>query len=171
MEDQQPKIGKFSLNYGLILGGLGVAFGLMLFSMDAHVGGDSNVQQIIGIVLMVAIIFWGIFSFRKANGGSLTIGQGVKLGAGIAVVAAVISVIYTWLLANVLDPEFAVKTAEVTKAALEERGDVPQEAIQQQYQGTIDYFWIAYPFILIINTIVGLVVGLVGGLIFKKSKA
>ena len=169
MEEQQPKIGKFSLNYGLILGGLGVAFGLMLFTMDAHVGGDSTVQQIIGIVLMVAIVFWGILSFRKANAGNLSIGQGVKLGAGIAVVAAVISVIYTYLLANVLDPEFAVKTAEISKAALEARGDVPPEVIQQNYQGTIDYFWIAYPFILIINTIVGLVVGLVGGLIFKKS--
>ena len=169
MEDQQPKIGKFSLNYGLILGGLGVAFGLMLFSMDAHVGGDSTVQNVISIGLMVAIVFWAIISFRKANAGNLTIGQGVKLGAGIAVVAAVISVIYVIFLANVLDPEFAVKTAELTKAALEERGDVPQEAIQQQYQGTIDYFWVAYPVILIFNTIIGLIVGLVGGLIFKKS--
>lgn len=169
MEDQQPKIGKFSLNYGLILGGLGVAFGLMLFSMDAHVGGDSSVQQIVGLVMMIAVIFWGIISFRKANAGTLSIGQGVKLGAGIGVVAAIISVIYTLLLTNVLDPEFAVKTAEVTKTALEERGDLTQEQIQQQYQGTIDFFWIAYPFILIINTILGLIVGLVGGLIFKKS--
>ena len=170
MEDQQPKTGKYSLNYGLILGGLGVAFSLMLFSMDAHVGGDQTVQQIVGLVLLIAIIFWGILSFRKANAGSLSIGQGVKLGAGIGVVAAVISVIYLLLMANVLDPEYIVKTAEANKATLEARGDVPQEAIQQNYQGTIDYFWVfAIPVILIMNTIFGLVVGLVGGLIFKKS--
>ena len=170
MEDQQPKIGKFSLNYGLILGGLGAAFSLMLFSMDAHVGGDSSVQQIVGIVLMIAITFWGIISFRKANGGLLSIGQGLKLGTGIALVAAIISVIYLYLMANVLDPDFITKTAEASRAALEARGDVPQEMIQQQYQNTIDYFWFAYPFILIINIILGLIIGLVGGLIFKKSE-
>jgi len=170
MEDQQPKIGKFSLNYGLILGGLGVAFGLMLFSLDAHTNRDST-SSIIGIVLLLVVIFLGIFNFRKANAGYLTIGQGLKLGAGIAVVAAVISVIYTYLMANVLDPEFAVKIAEATKTTLEERGDLSQEIIQQQYQNTIDYFWVSYPFILIGNVIFGLIIGLVGGLIFKKSKA
>ncbi|MDX1315373.1 MAG: DUF4199 domain-containing protein, partial [Eudoraea sp.] len=103
MEDQQPKIGKFSLNYGLILGGLGVAFSLMLFTMDAHVGGDQSVQQIVGLVLLIAIIFWGIIAFRKANAGTLSIGQGLKLGAGIGVVAAIVSVVYLLLLANVLD--------------------------------------------------------------------
>jgi hypothetical protein len=34
----------------------------------------------------------------------------------------------------------------------------------------IKYFWIGYPFILIINIIIGLVIGLIGGLIFKKQK-
>ncbi|MDX1315149.1 MAG: DUF4199 domain-containing protein, partial [Eudoraea sp.] len=69
-----------------------------------------------------------------------------------------------------LDPEYIVKTAEANKANLEARGDVPQQAIEQNYQGTIDYFWVfAIPVILIMNTIFGLVVGLIGGLIFKKS--
>ena len=42
--------------------------------------------------------------------------------------------------------------------------------IQQQYDGTINYFWISYPFILIFNIIFGLIIGLVGGLILKKAK-
>ncbi len=169
MEEQQPKIGKFSLNYGLILGVVGVIFGIMLFTMDAHTSQDSS-NTIISIVLMVAITFWGIFSFRKANGGFLTLGQGVKLGAGIAVVAAVISVIYTLILANVLDPDFAVKIADAQKAAQEADGQLSAEQIQQAYDGTINFFWITYPFILIVNVILGLIVGLVGGLIFKKAK-
>ncbi len=169
MEEQQPKIGKFSLNYGLILGVVGVIFGIMLFTMDAHTSQDTS-NTVISIVLMVAITFWGIFNFRKANGGFLKLGQGVKLGAGIAVVAAVISVIYTMIMANVLDPDFAVKIAENQKAAQEAAGQLSAEQIQQAYDGTINFFWITYPAILIFNVVFGLIVGLVGGLIFKKSK-
>jgi hypothetical protein len=74
------------------------------------------------------------------------------------------------LLVNVLDQEFAVKIAENQKAAGEAAGVMTDAEIQQQYDGTINYFWITYPFILIFNIIAGLIIGLIGGLILKKAK-
>ncbi len=44
MEQNKPKVGKFSLNYGLILGAISVVFGLMLYSMDAHANQDTSTQ-------------------------------------------------------------------------------------------------------------------------------
>lgn len=169
MEATQPKIGKFSLNYGLILGLIGVVFGIMLYTMDEHTSQDTTIT-IINIVLTVGVVIWGIYSFRKANGGFLDLGQAVKLGIGIALVAGVISVLYTIVMANVIDPDFAVKIAENQKAAAEAAGTLSTEQIEQQYRGTVDYFWISYPFILIFSIIFGLVIGLVGGLILKKSE-
>lgn len=169
MEELQPKIGKFSLNYGLILGLIGVVFGIMLYSMDAHTTQDTS-NTVINIVLTVAVIIWGIYAFRKANGGFLTLGQAVKLGIGIALVAGVISVLYTIIMANIIDPDFAVKIAETQKAAAEAAGQMTSEQIQQQYDGTVNYFWISYPFLLIFSIIFGLIVGLVGGLILKKAQ-
>ncbi|NND15758.1 MAG: DUF4199 domain-containing protein [Eudoraea sp.] len=170
MEETQPKIGKFSLNYGLILGVVGVIFGIMLFTMDAHTSRDSS-NTIISLVMTVAVITWGIWAFRKANGGFLKLGQAVKLGAGIALIAGVISVIYVLFLANVLDPEFIVKTAEAAKAAAIEDGRMSSEQIQQQYDGTLNMFWVfTIPVILIFNIIIGLVIGLIDGLILKKAK-
>lgn len=168
MEQTQPKIGKFSLNYGLILGAISVVFGLMLYSMDAHTSQDTS-NTVISIVLAVAITIWAIINYRKANGGLITLGQAVKLGIGISLIAGIIGIIYLIFLSNVLDTEFATKIAENTKAAAEEAGVMTSAQIEQQYQGTIDYFWISYPVILIFNVIMGLVIGLVGGLIFKKS--
>jgi hypothetical protein len=168
MEQTQPKIGKFSLNYGLILGAISVVFGLMLYSMDAHANQDSS-SQVIGIVLAVAITMWAIFNFRKANGGLLSLGQAIKLGTLIALISGVIYIVYLIFLSNVLDTEFISKIAENSKAAAEEAGVMTTAQIDQQYQGTIDYFWVSYPIILIINVIIGLVIGLIGGLIFKKS--
>ena len=69
-----------------------------------------------------------------------------------------------------MDPDFALKVAEIQKATDEAAGQMTAEQIQQRYDGTINYFWISYPFILIFSIIVGLVLGLVGGLIFKKAK-
>ncbi|MGB5359148.1 MAG: DUF4199 domain-containing protein [Eudoraea sp.] len=169
MEENQPKTGKFSLNYGLILGVILLVFSIMLYSMDAHYSQDPS-NTVITILIMVGVIIWGIFNFRKANGGFLTLGEALKLGAGIGLVAAIIAVIYTLFLSNVLDPDFAVKIAETTKAASEAGGQLSDAQIQQQYDGTINYFWITYPFILIFYIIAGLIIGLIGGLILKKAK-
>ena len=168
MEENKPKIGKFSLNYGLILGGISVAFGLMLFSMDAHASQDTS-NTVIGIVLAVGVVIWALISFRKANAGLLSLGQAIKLGIGVCLVSGVIYIAYLLLLVNVLDTDFITKIAENTRAAAQEAGVMTEAQIDQQYQGTIDYFWISYPFILIGAIIQGLVIGLIGGLIFKKS--
>lgn len=168
MEQTQPKIGKFSLNYGLILGAVSVVFGLMLFSMDAHTTQDTS-NTVIGIGLAVGVIIWALINFRKANGGLLSLGQAIKMGIGICLVSGVIYIVYLILLANVLDPDFITKIAENTKAAAEEAGVMTSAQIEQQYEGTINYFWISYPVILIASVIQGLIIGLIGGLIFKKS--
>lgn len=169
MEENQPKTGKYSLNFGLILGLISVVFGIMLYTMDAHTSQDPA-NTVISIVIMVAVIIWGIISFKKANSGFLSIGEAAKLGAGIALVAGIIGVIYTMVMANVIDTDFALKIAEVQKAKAETDGVMTPEQIQQQYDGTINYFWISYPIILIFNIIAGLVIGVIGGLILKKSK-
>ena len=169
MENQPPKIGKFSLNYGIILGAIFVVFGVMLFMLDAHTT-RSMANQIISIVLMIAVIIWGILSFKKANDGYLKLSQALKIGAGVALVSALIYIVYMLVLTNFLDTEFITKVAELQKADAEEAGVMSAQQIQQQYDGTIDYFWISYPVIIIFNIIIGLVIGLVGGLILKKAE-
>ena len=169
MEENQPKVGKYSLNYGLILGLISVVFGIMLFTMDAHASQDPS-NTVISIIIMVAVIIWAIISFRKANEGYLSLGEAAKIGAGVALISGIIAVIYTMVLANVMDPDFPTKIAEVQKAKAEAEGQMSADQIQQQYDGTINYFWFSYPFILIFNIIAGLVIGFIGGLILKKSK-
>ncbi|MEM1257905.1 MAG: DUF4199 domain-containing protein [Bacteroidota bacterium] len=169
MEGNPPKTGKYALNYGLILGALSVAFSIMLFIQDAHTT-RSPANQIISIVLMAGVILWGIYSFRKDNGGYLKLGEALKLGAGIALISGIVAIVYTLVLVNVLDPEFPTKIAELQRITDQESGVMSAEQIQQRYDGTINYFWFTYPFILIFSIIVGLILGLVGGLIFKKAK-
>ena len=169
MEANPPKTGKFSLNYGLILGGLGVIFGLMLFLSDAHTS-QSPVNSIISIAMSIGVIFWGILNFRKANDGYLSIKEALKLGAGIALIAGIITILWTVLLSNVLDPDFPSKIMDARLAEAAETTNLTPEQLQQQKEMGLKFWWFGYPVILIVNIIIGLVIGLVGGLIFKKAQ-
>ncbi len=168
MENTQPSTGKYSLNFGLLLGAVGVAFNLMLYFVDAHVN-QSPVVQVVNIVISVGIIFWGILSFKKANGGYLKIGEALKMGAGMSLISGILSVIYVLFLTNVLDPEYASKVMDLRLAEAVEQGTMTSDQIQQSKEMGMKFFWFGYPVMLIVSVIFGLIIGLVGGLIFKKS--
>lgn len=120
--------------------------------------------------MSIGVIFWGILNFRKANGGFLKLGQAVKLGAGIALVSGIISVIWMLLLTNVLDPDFISKSIDMQLATVAEEGTLTTEQLEQQREISNQYWAaFAYPSILIGSILIGLLIGLVGGLIFKKA--
>ncbi len=170
MENTQPKTGKYALNYGLLLGGVGVVFNLMLFSMDLHYERGFAIQAV-GIVIAIAAIVLGIYQFKKANQGFLTISEALKLGAGIALIGGIIGIIYFFVLSNFMEPGFMDKMYEIGKQqAMETNPQLTEEQIDQGIEMQKKFAWLAYPVILIINIVIGLVVGLVTGLIMKKSK-
>ena len=169
MEANQAKTGKYALNLGLILGALGVVFQLMLYFADAHTA-QSSVNNVVGLVMAVGVTFWGIIAFRKANGELLSIGQALKLGAGIALISGIVSIIYLIFLTNVLDPEFASKVMDLRMAEAAKTQNLTPEQIAQSKEMGLRFWWMSYPVILIVNVLIGLEIGLVGGLIFKKSE-
>ena len=56
------------LNYGIIMGGLSVAFTLMLFIMDMHYQ-NSSIQQWTGLLIMAGSIVFGQLAYKQANEG------------------------------------------------------------------------------------------------------
>lgn len=169
METNTPKISKFSLIYGAIAGVIGIIFTFMLISLDMLYDQGSG-KTIISIAVLAGALLLGIFNFRKEN-GSLTLKQALKIGTGGALIAGVISVLFTIVLANFIEPEFIAKTAELQRdAMIEANPTVSNEQLDMVYEQTIKFFWVSYPVILIFNVIMGLVIGLVSGLILKKDQ-
>ncbi|MCB0376266.1 MAG: DUF4199 domain-containing protein [Sinomicrobium sp.] len=169
MENQQPKTGKFALNYGLLLAGVSIVFSLMLYFMDMHL--DRNpVISVIGIAIMVAVILLGIAAFKKANSGFVTLGQAVKTGLGIAALSAVIMLVYQLIFTYGIEPDFANQVMELQRQKLTEAGKLTAEQISQQVEMGKKYFWIGFLFMMVFGILIGLVISLVGGLILKKAK-
>ncbi len=170
MEENQSKIGKFSLNFGLITGFIGIVFALILFSMDLHYESGFAIQGV-QIAILAAGIILGISQFKKANVGFLSLGQALKLGAGIALVAGILGLLYFFVFSNFIEPDFMDKMYEIGKQqAMEDSPKLTSEQIDQGIEMQKKFAWVTYPVILIFNIIIGLIVGLIGGLIMKKAK-
>ncbi|NAY90600.1 DUF4199 family protein [Muricauda sp. JGD-17] len=169
MEEQQPKTGKISFNYGLILGGISVIFGIMLYTQDMHTS-QSPALMVIGIVMAAVVTFLGITAFKKANGGYLTLSEALKIGAGIALIAGIIGILYNFVLVNYIDPDAPSKIMDARLGPALMNGEITQEQFDLQKEQSIKFWWMGYPVILIINILIGLALGLVTGLILKKAK-
>ncbi|WBU88751.1 DUF4199 domain-containing protein [Cellulophaga omnivescoria] len=121
MEENTPKTGKYALKYGLMLGGISIAFVLMLFSLDMHYQGGAMVF-LISVLLSLAFIIIGMLQFKKDNGGFISVGQALKVGVGISLIGGIIGVIFNQILAGVIDPDFMTKATEYQKGMLLESG-------------------------------------------------
>ncbi len=171
MEENQPKTGKFALNFGLLTGAIGIVFAVMLYTMDMHYERGAGVQGTQIAILAAGVIF-GISQFKKANSGFLNLSEALKLGAGIGLIAAILGIIYFLLLSNVLEPEYMDNMFELGKQqAMADNPKITEEQMDQGIEMQKKFAWVSYPIIIIFNIIIGLVAGLIGGLIMKKQKS
>ena len=92
------------LNYGLIMGGLTVAFTVMLFLMDMHYQ-NSSIQQWTGLLIMAGSIVFGQLAFKKMNEGFISLGEGMKIGIGVTALGSAIGIAYGIFQGSVLDPD------------------------------------------------------------------
>jgi hypothetical protein len=172
MEANPPKTGKFALNYGLILGAISIAFSLILFSSDLHYQQDWKVS-IINVVIMIAVLVTGIYQFRKANDGWLTLGQALKVGVGIALVGAIVGLVYQLIFINFIEPDFMTKMMELRKAEMISQNP---DMTQEQIDGAVEMMesfsgpGVMVAFALVGSLFFGFVISLIGGLVLKKAK-
>jgi uncharacterized membrane protein YeaQ/YmgE (transglycosylase-associated protein family) len=137
--------------------------------IDMHTQQDTSIM-LVNLAIIAAVIFIAIYSFKKGNGGFLTLSQGLKIGTGTAALAGVMLIIYGMILANFLDPDFPSKVIDAQIAASPAAAEMSSEQLQMQKEQGLAFFWIGYPIQLIFMVIIGLIMGLIGGLIMKKSR-
>ncbi len=171
MEENQPKTGTYALTYGAILGGVSVVFALMLYSVDMHYQGGMMVG-LVSIALMIAAIVIGMIQFRKANNGLMSLGEGMKVGVGIALVGGIIGIMFNLLIANVIDPEMMTKASEFQRSAMEESTSLTSDQIDAQMEAAKKFTTpgMQVAFGLLFSIVLGLIFSLISGLILKRTE-
>ena len=172
MEDQNLELKKYISQYGALLGGISVVFGLMLFSMDMHYQNETS-TTIVSLVLTLGVIVFAQYSYRKDNEDFMSLSQGIKMGLGIGAVSGLINVAYFLVLSNILDPEMMNKALEMgMNQFLDQNPEASQdtinqvESMQEKFSGPI----ISSSFLIIASLLTSFVISLITGLILKRNR-
>ena len=167
--ETSPELGTYNYRFGAIAAGIGILFSIMLFSMDMTYN-QSSVIQTINILIPASLSIMAILTFKKDNVGLLSLKQAIKLGVGVFLVAGIVGLTYFTIFINFIEPDFIANTAALQADALREaQPTMDEDIIEMQQTNTEKFFYVSYPFILIINVFIGLIVGLITGLFTKKS--
>ena len=158
------------LNYGLYLGLIGVVLHLILWASGQLI--ELNwINSVVWIIALIAFTIIGIKKFRELSGGFISWGQGVKIGMGITMIAALITVVYTLLFMSVIDPTFQEQAMEVQKQAWVDAG-MTEEQIDGAVEMTKKFQSpaIASAMILGFSAFIGFIVSAITAAVMKKSE-
>ncbi len=90
--ENQPNTKSIILNNGLYLALIGIITHLALYASGSLL--ELNwVNSLISMIAMVVLIVMGIKAYKNSNSGFISWGQGVKIGMGITMISAVITVV------------------------------------------------------------------------------
>ena len=96
---------KLIYQYGLLTGLIAVTFEVMRFILQIHYSND-GITTLVTLSILFGGILAGFVSVKKDNNGFISLSKTLKSGVGIALFYTIISIIYTLLLVNVLEPTF-----------------------------------------------------------------
>lgn len=158
------------LNNGLYLGLTGVILGLILYAMGKSLE-LQWVSSLVGFIATIIFVVIGLKSFKADNNGFMSWGQGLKVGMGIVMVSAVITVVYTLLFTNVIEPDFQQQAMDLQQQKWLDAG-LTEEQIEtftessKKFQGP----GIMTAMILAISAFIGFVISAITAAIMKKSE-
>ena len=144
----------------------------MLYALDMHYQNDP-VVQIIAAIVGIFIIMFGIIQFKKENKGFLNLSDALKIGLGISLVGGVISVVFNYIMMNIIDPDTLEKGFEFAKQKMLSNDPEMSVETANQFIEMSKGFYSPLSMALttiIVSLIFGFLVSLIGGLIVKKSQ-
>ena len=158
------------LNNGLYLGLIGIICHLALYATGSLL--ELNwVNSIISLIAMIVFIVMGIKTYKLNNGGFISWGQGVKIGMGITMISAVITVLYIMIFMNFIEPDFQQQALEFQKQAWIDGGLTDEQveasiAMTEKFQTPA----ISAAMMLAFSAFIGFVFSAIIAAIMKKSE-
>jgi len=158
------------IKWGLIGGLITIIVGLL----SSYLLGmyNSKMIQYVEILLMIAILVFGLFEYRdKLNGGFASFKELFKVGLMIGLVFAIISTIWSLIYINFIDTELIARTLLQTEIKLEAQG-LSDKVIKDTLKISAKMMKPAYMAIMGIAStlIISSIISLVSALVIKNEK-
>jgi len=172
METQTASVKKIALNYGLIL-----ALSIIVLSVIVYALGMSVEQpwwqSALSFIFTAAIIWMGLKAFKIANEGFLSLGEALKVGLAISLIAGIIGSIFTYLFITVIEPEYVQMVLQKTQENMvQQNPNMTQEQIDMGMGITEKMMgpWIMVAMGIIASLFFGFIISLIEGLILKNNR-
>ncbi len=172
MENQKNQTQQLILNYGLMLGFASILMSIANYAMGMHFE-PHWASSLLSFLIMTGLICYAIYLFKKSNEGFLSVGQGIKLGVGIALVGSIISVIYTLIFVSYIEPDFANQMVVFQEQKMiESYPNMSDEQLENAMNMTKKFTTptMIATMGIAMSLIFGLIISLVASLIMKKSQ-
>ncbi|QIE60754.1 DUF4199 domain-containing protein [Rasiella rasia] len=172
MEYQKASVKKVALPYGAILGLLTVMLSVIVYVMDLTYE-QPWWQGAIGFGIMILCIIYGIKSFKADNSGFLSLGEAIKVGLAISLIAAIFGVIFNLLFMTVIEPDFMTNMLAVTEDnMLEQNPNMTQDQIDMAMgiSETMMSPGIISAISIIMTLFFGFIISLITGLVMKVNR-
>lgn len=171
MNNQTANSKGIIVNYGLLLGILSIALGVIMYVTNSHLK-PSIAFSVISFLITVVVIVLGIKAFKKANSSFLSLSQSLKIGLGIALIAGILGAIWQLLLVTVIEPDFLTQMADMQRQTMTESFPNMTESQLNDAMAMNEKFsspWIMMAMAIIGSLFFGFIISLVAGLIMKKK--
>lgn len=171
MENQPNSIKKIALNYGILLALLSIVLQVISYVLDVHIDRPWWLS-VVQLLISVSIIVYGIKAFKTANANFLTLGQALKAGLAISLVAGIIAVLFNFVFINFIDPDFIQKTLDFSRQQMvEQYPNMTQEQIDNSMEISAKFMspWVMSAFAMIATLFFGFIISLIAGLIMKRN--
>ena len=171
MDKENAPIKKTALNSGLIIGGLLLIIVAGMYATGALIEGVQWPMYIY-YLLYPLLIGYTVHSYRKANGGFLTLGQALKVGVTAAVIGGIIYAVYNIIFVTFIEPDFIAQMMEVTREKLFENPNMTEEQADMT-MGFVEKMsnpYLGGAFFIVLSAFFGFIYSLISGLIFKRER-
>jgi hypothetical protein len=172
METKPLTIFKNSINYGLITGAASIGFSIVLYVADIE---PTSPIAYIGFIILLGGMIWGTLQYKNnVQNGFMSYGQAFVSGMLIAVIAGLVSAIYTYLFYAFFDPAAHTKMVETameqSRAKLAEKGMSDEQmesaiSISKMFMSPI----VMSIFAFIGSAFVGTILSLITAIFIKKE--
>ena len=172
METQEVSIKKIALNYGLILALLSIVVNVLAYVTNNHIDRPWWIS-VIGSIVLSGVIVYGIKAFKSENDGFLSIGEAIKAGLAISLIAGIVGSAYSYIFATIIEPEYinqmldfsreqmALKNPDMTQAQMDMALGISEKMMQP---------WIMFALGIIASLFFGFIISLISGLIMKQNR-
>lgn len=174
---ETPGLVNNAVKNGLILGVISVMLTLAIYAIDYTILIQFKMLLLSLLVSVGYAVYAGI-TYRKEIGGFISFGKAWQHGFITFAVSSTVSVLFSFVLYYVIDPELPQKLTEASLANTEEmmRGfgmpdDQVEEAMEKAREGSKDQFSVSKTAISYVFFLVGAaILALISGAIVKKNQ-